>query len=63
MQRVYLEEDVQLIRKYFPGAKAVAIRTPFDLTTAPEEDPWKLRADSSQDATNPRWYGDFQWNQ
>jgi hypothetical protein len=32
MNRAYLEEDVELIRKYFPGAQAVALRTPFDLT-------------------------------
>jgi hypothetical protein len=56
MRRVYLEEDVQLIRKYFPGAKTVALRTPFDLTSASEENPWKLRVDSSQDTvTNPEW--------
>jgi hypothetical protein len=32
MKRTYLEEDLQLIRKYFPGARAVSVRTPFDLT-------------------------------
>jgi hypothetical protein len=64
MRRVYLEEDIQLIRKYFPGAKAVALHTPFDLTTAPEEDPWKLRSDNAQDeTTNATWYGDLSWNQ
>ncbi len=30
MKRVYLEEDLDLIRKYFPGARAVSVRTPFD---------------------------------
>lgn len=32
MKRVWLEEDLELIQKYFPGAKTVALRTPFDLT-------------------------------
>lgn len=32
MKRVYLEEDIELIRHYFPGAKTVTLRTPFDLT-------------------------------
>jgi hypothetical protein len=65
MRRVYLEEDIQLIRKYFPGARTVALRTPFDLTTA-LEDPWKLRRDPFQDETgaaDPEWYGDLLWNQ
>jgi hypothetical protein len=63
MQRTYLEEDLQLIRKYFPGAKAIALHTPFDLTKAPETDPWKLRADSYAETTEPEWYGDLSWNQ
>lgn len=32
MKRTYLEEDLELIQKYFPGAKAVTVRTPFDLS-------------------------------
>jgi len=28
----YLEENLELIRKYFPGAKRVALRLPFELT-------------------------------
>ena len=32
MKRTYLEEDIELIQKYFPGAKAVTVRTPFDLS-------------------------------
>ncbi|HSX07185.1 MAG TPA: hypothetical protein VLG92_05705 [Candidatus Saccharimonadia bacterium] len=35
MKRTYLEEDLGLIQKYFPGSKAVALRTPFDLTQRP----------------------------
>jgi len=63
MQRAYLEEDVRLIRKYFPGAKSVALHTPFDLTTMPEEDPWKLRADSYSEESENQWHGDLLWNQ
>lgn len=32
MKRTYLEEDLHLIKKYFPGATPVTLRTPFDLT-------------------------------
>ena len=32
MKRTYLEEDLQLIKRHFPGAKPVALRTPFNLT-------------------------------
>jgi len=35
MKRAYLEEDLGLIQKYFPGAKTVTLRTPFDLTQRP----------------------------
>jgi len=28
----YLEEDIELIGKYFPGAKPVALHLPFELT-------------------------------
>jgi hypothetical protein len=32
MKRAYLEEDLELIQSYFPGARTVALRTPFDLS-------------------------------
>jgi hypothetical protein len=32
MKRTYLEEDIELIRRYFPGARRTTLRTPFDLT-------------------------------
>ena len=32
MKREFLEEDLHLIRKYFPGARTANLRTPFDLT-------------------------------
>lgn len=65
MNRAYLHEDVRLIRRYFPGAKTVALHTPFDLTSPPETDgeadPWKLRADLCDDAS---WSqsGDLLWS-
>jgi hypothetical protein len=36
MKRTYLEEDTRLIQKYFPGARSISLRTPFDLTDQPE---------------------------
>lgn len=41
----YLHEDLAQIQRYFPGAKPVALRTPFDLTKRPR----KLRAPDSND--------------
>ena len=35
MSRHYLTEDIEQIRRYFPGARAVALRTPFDITPKP----------------------------
>ena len=32
MKRAYLHEDLAQIKRYFPGARTVALRTPFDLT-------------------------------
>lgn len=55
-QREYLVEDLALIRRYFPGAQAIALSTPFDLT-APE-DPWQLRADDGELG----WHGDLLWS-
>lgn len=60
MQREYLEEDLTLIGKYFPGARAVALRTPFDLTP---KDRWSLQEDAfRQEPGGGRWYGDLAWN-
>ena len=41
----YLTEDLAQIQRYFPGAKPVALRTPFDLTKQPR----KLRIPDSID--------------
>ena len=63
MERAYLEEDVEQIRKYFPGAKVVALRTPFDLSLRPEN-PWQLRADDFRaKQAESHWYGELLWNQ
>lgn len=62
MQREYLEEDLKLIRMYFPGAKTVNLRTPFDL--ASPVDPWHSRSDvyRSTEPAGQQWYGDLLWN-
>jgi hypothetical protein len=62
MKRVYLEEDLDLIRKYFPGAKTVALRTPFDLT-ARDRRQQRLRTESPQNEDAPRsgWEGGVLW--
>ncbi|MGB4800146.1 MAG: hypothetical protein WBP03_01350 [Candidatus Saccharimonadales bacterium] len=31
-RRQYLHEDLAQIQRYFPGARPVSLRTPFDLT-------------------------------
>lgn len=36
MKRQYLHEDIEQIRRYFPGARPIALRTPFDLTPTRE---------------------------
>jgi hypothetical protein len=61
-RRAYLQEDMQLIRHYFPGAKTVALRTPFELTVEPAKDPWELLADDCDEAPEPRAQGDLLWN-
>ncbi len=64
MSKHYLTEDVRQIQKYFPGARAVALHTPFDLTEQPVAgrqtgivtDPFR---DNEPDQ---HWYGDLAWN-
>lgn len=63
MKRAYLEEDLELILKYFPGAKAVTLRTPFDLTQRGERLP-RLAADSFREGTDTEpgsWHGGVLW--
>lgn len=52
MRRTYLEEDLELIRKYFPGARVSKLRTPFDLTE-PTRRPGVPKA-----ATGPAFFRD-----
>jgi hypothetical protein len=59
MIRTHLEEDLQLIQKYFPGARAVTLHTPFDLTTP--EDRLALMADTFREEPKSRWYGGLLW--
>jgi hypothetical protein len=51
MQRAYLEEDLSLIQKYFPGARSVRLRTPFDITDKPARLP-RLPFSSFRDAAS-----------
>jgi len=62
MKRAYLEEDLGLIQRYFPGAKNVALRTPFDLTNRGQRLP-RLTADSFHEIANPHegWMPDVAW--
>jgi len=62
MKRTYLEEDLYLIQKYFPGAKTVALHTPFDLTQRPAYVP-RLTTDNFQDTATERstWHGGILW--
>jgi hypothetical protein len=61
MKRAYLEEDVELIQKYFPGAKTVTIRTPFDLTQRPARIP-RMATDSVRTTDGrPAWNREALW--
>lgn len=69
MQREYLEEDLRLIRAYFPGARTVALRTPFDITQGlrPSDLTAKGHRGSTEEAYRQepgggRWYGDLLWS-
>jgi hypothetical protein len=59
MKRTYLEEDLELIQKYFPGAKTVTLRTPFDLTRRTGCLPRLAAAD--KDTGNRSWARDILW--
>ena len=64
MNRTYLEEDLHLIQKYFPGARPVApLRTPFDLTDKPARAQAISPSDTFRDdEPSGRWYGDVAWS-
>jgi hypothetical protein len=59
MKRAYLEEDVRLIQKYFPGARTVALRTPFDLTDRPAQP--RSAPSVLRDAPRRQWLGETAW--
>lgn len=59
MLRTHLEEDLSLIEKYFPGARAVTMHTPFDLTEPKERQ--AMQADTFRAQPQTRWYGDLLW--
>lgn len=57
-KRQYLVEDLAQIQRYFPGAKPVALRTPFDLTPPRQ----RLIADVFRSETASRhWGGVLKW--
>lgn len=62
MERHYLEEDLQMIQRYFPGAKTVNLRTPFDIRVfnnpriAAEPDAYRA-------PKRGRWLGSVAWGQ
>lgn len=58
MSRHYLREDLAQIKRYFPGAKPIALHTPFDIT--PKR---RVIADVFQDEpAEPDWPGGaLQW--
>lgn len=69
MSKHYLSEDIRQIQKYFPGARATALHTPFDLTDRPSgaHKPARPQVGITSDpfrenSSEPRWYGDLAWN-
>jgi len=60
MERAYLEEDLRLIQKYFPGAQPVALHTPFDIGVSGRPRP-SLAPDTYRAEKRSRWFGDLTW--
>ena len=57
-QRQYLTEDLTQIQRYFPGAEALRLRTPFDLTPTPR----RIAIDTFRDTPPVRgWKGKLRW--
>ena len=58
-RRQYLTEDLAQIQRYFPGARPVALRTPFDLTPKPR----RIIADMfrEQPTAGTSWRGKLTW--
>lgn len=55
IEAVYLREDIEQIKRYFPGAEPVQLHTPFDLTPRPMTKPIKL--DEADDFELPSPHG------
>lgn len=63
MSKQFLHEDIRQIQKYFPGAKATALHTPFDLTDKPARQQVGITTDPFRsNEPDERWYGDLVWN-
>lgn len=59
MTRHYLTEDIEQIKRYFPGARAIALHTPFDLTPKPRRrviDMFK-----TEEEPTASWQGVLRW--
>lgn len=54
----YLTEDLAQIQRYFPGAKPVALRTPFDLTPPRRR---IIRDMFRTEHAETRWSGVLRW--
>ena len=61
MKRTYLEEDIELIQKYFPGAKAVTVRTPFDLSHDGRRQPRTSESFHDADDLRGSWQRSVLW--
>jgi hypothetical protein len=59
MTRYYLTEDITQIQRYFPGARPVALRTPFGITPRPRRHINDLFR-SEEPLTND-WLGALRW--
>lgn len=65
MERQYLHEDIRLIKRYFPGARTVSLRTPFDLTDRPVRRHYALPdtfQDDGKGSMEFGWPGDTVWS-
>lgn len=60
MSRHYLTEDIAQIKRYFPGARTVALCTPFDITRPTNTNPQVISEPT--DTTNP-WLALLDWCQ
>ena len=57
MSRHYLTEDIEQIKRYFPGARAVALHTPFDITPKPRH----VIVDTFRAEPTADWQGRLRW--